>query len=300
MVDVHNTLLNRIFSKYGTEKQKQYWMPLLATQTLGSFCLSETSSGSDAFALQCMAEKKGDFYVLNGSKCWITNAKEAGVYIVMATVNPQLKHKGITAFIVDRNNPGLSIGKKEDKLGIRASSTCMVNLMDCKVHKDDVLGQVGQGYKIAIDTLNEGRVGIGAQMVGLAQGAYDYALPYMLQRKQFGQPIASFQGMMFQYAHEAVEIEAARLMVYETARMKEAGIPFTKKAAMCKYYASEVAARVASKSLAWLGGVGFTKEFAAEKFYRDVIVGQIYEGTSNLCLNTVAKHVIDEYSNVKQ
>jgi short/branched chain acyl-CoA dehydrogenase len=235
--------------QYGSEEQKQKYLPQLASDTLGAFCLSESGSGSDAFALKATAKPidGGKRYVLNGTKSWITNSKESGLFIVMANANPSLGYKGITAFIVERSNPGLSIGKKEDKLGIRASSTCEVILQDCVVESSAILGELGKGYKIAIETLNEGRIGIGAQMVGLAQGAYDYTIPYLLQRKQFGEAIANFQGMQFQYADAAVEIRAARLLVYDAARMKEQGVNFTKEAAMAKYYASEMAGRVATR-----------------------------------------------------
>jgi len=295
IVDVQNTLVIRTIMEYGTEKQKQHWLSRLAKDTVGCFCLSEPSSGSDAFALKARAELKGDNYVLNGTKYWITNSQDAGLFIVMANIDPSKGYKGITAFLVDKSNPGIRVGKKEDKLGIRASATCEVILEDCIVKKEDVLGEVGKGYKIAIETLNEGRIGIAAQMLGLAQGAFDYALPYMKQRHQFGQPISTFQGMQFQYAHAATEIEATRLLVYEAARRKLAGKPFTKEAAMAKYYASEVAGKVSTRAVEWLGGVGFTKEFAAEKFYRDAIIGKIYEGTSNINLQTIAKIVEKEY-----
>lgn len=296
IVDVQNTLVNRIVVDFGTEEQKNKWLPRLATDTVGSFCLSEPSSGSDAFALKTKAELKGDQYVINGTKCWITNAKEAKFFIVLANVDFSKGYKGITAFIVDKENKGLRIGKKEDKLGIRASSTCEVILEDCVVSKNDVLGEVGKGYKIAIETLNEGRIGIASQMVGLAQGAFDYTIPYLKERKQFGQAIASFQGMQFQYADQAVKIHAARLMVHEAARMKMQGnLSFAKEAAMAKYYASEVAGSTTQKCIEWLGGVGFTKEFAAEKYYRDCIIGKIYEGTSNINLQTIAKHIVNEY-----
>jgi short/branched chain acyl-CoA dehydrogenase len=283
--------------QYGSQEQKQKYLPQLATDTLGAFCLSESGSGSDAFALKTVAKPidGGKRYILNGSKSWITNSKESGLFIVMANANPSVGYKGITAFIIERSNPGLSIGKKEDKLGIRASSTCEVILQDCIVESTDILGELGKGYKIAIETLNEGRIGIGAQMVGLAQGAYDYTIPYLLQRKQFGEAIANFQGMQFQYAQAAVDIRAARLLVYDAARMKEQGVNFTKEAAMAKYYASETASRVATRCVEWLGGVGFTKEFKAEKFYRDCIIGKIYEGTSNINLQTIAKLIVKEY-----
>lgn len=256
MIDVQNTLVNRIVTKFGTEEIRKRWLPKLATDTLGSFCLSEAESGSDAFALKARAKDCGDHWLLNGEKLWITNADRAGVFLVMANVDPSKGYKGITAFVVDGRNPGLKVGKREEKLGLCASGTCAVSLVDCAVPKEDVLGEVGKGYKIAIDTLNEGRIGIGAQMVGLAQGAYDQALPYMQQRVQFGQPIANFQALQIQYAKAATEIQAARLLVYEAARMKEAGLPFQKEAAMAKYYASEVAVDVSTKCIEWLGGVG--------------------------------------------
>eukprot|EP00761_Pharyngomonas_kirbyi_P014860 gb/GECH01014891.1/.p1 GENE.gb/GECH01014891.1/~~gb/GECH01014891.1/.p1 ORF type:complete len:435 (+),score=99.56 gb/GECH01014891.1/:1-1305(+) len=295
-MDVQNTLINRIIMDYGSETQKKRWLPRLSTDTFGSFCLSEWGSGSDAFALKTRAEKQGDDYIINGSKAWITNSLEASVFIVMANVNPEAGYKGITAFLVDKDNPGLEIGKKEDKLGIRASSTCEVILNDCKVSKDDVLGEIGKGYKIAISTLNEGRIGIAAQMVGLAQGVYDFTIPYLQQRSQFGSPIASFQGMQFQYAREAIEIQSARLLTYEAARLKEVGLPFVKEAALAKVKSSEVANQVAMRCIEWLGGVGFTKEFIAEKYYRDCVVGKIYEGTTNINLQTIAKFINDEYA----
>ncbi|MFT6398704.1 MAG: alkylation response protein AidB-like acyl-CoA dehydrogenase, partial [Bradymonadia bacterium] len=253
-------------------------------------------SGSDAFALKTKAEKTENGWLLNGTKLWITNAQQAGLYLVIANTDFSKGYKGITAFLVERDFPGLSIGKKEDKLGIRASSTCEVILEDCEVPDENVIGEVGKGYKIAIETLNEGRIGIGAQMIGLAQGAFDYAMTYMLERQQFGRPIADFQGLQFQFARVACEIEAARLMVYNCARMKDAGIPFVKEAAMAKLISSEVAESTASKCINFLGGVGFSKEFPAEKFYRDAKIGQIYEGTSNMQLMTIAKLLKNEYS----
>eukprot|EP00300_Choanocystis_sp_HF-7_P016725 c19516_g1_i1.p1 GENE.c19516_g1_i1~~c19516_g1_i1.p1 ORF type:complete len:414 (-),score=93.22 c19516_g1_i1:364-1605(-) len=295
-IDVQNTLVNNALLRFGTEEQKQFWLPRLAENTVGSFCLSEAGSGSDAFALKTKAVKSGEDYVLNGSKCWITNAGEAGLFLVLASVDLSKGYKGITAFLVDKSNPGLSLGKKEDKLGIRASSTHEVILTDCKVHESCVLGEVGKGYKIAIETLNEGRIGIGAQMIGLAQGAFDYALDYMHQRKQFGQRIADFQGMQMQYAQAACDIEAARLLVYNAARLKESHMPFVTEAAMAKLVSSQVANRVAGQCIEWLGGVGFTKEFSAEKYFRDAKIGQIYEGTSNLQLVTIAKQLSAKYS----
>jgi alkylation response protein AidB-like acyl-CoA dehydrogenase len=287
--DIQNTLINTSVRVYGDDAQRSLYLPRLAQNTLGSFCLSEPGSGSDAFALKTRAIADGSDWVINGSKCWISNASDAGLFIVFANADPSKKHRGITAFLVERDNPGLSIGKHEDKLCIRASSTCEVSFVDCRVSGGAVLGGVGNGYKIAIGLLNEGRVGIAAQMLGLAEGAYDYAMPYMMQREQFGQPIASFQGMMFQYAHAAVQIEAAKALVYNTARLKEAGVNIQKEAAMCKYFASHVAEETASRAIDWLGGVGFTKQFGAEKFYRDAKIGKIYEGTSNIQLQTIAK-----------
>lgn len=294
-MDVHSTLVNNTFSFWANEQQKEKYLTKLATETLGSFCLSEEKSGSDAFALATRAEKKGDRYILNGSKMWITNSNEAGIYLVFANVDPSKGYKGITCFIVERDM-GVQIAKKEKKLGIRASSTCVLNFDDVEVPEENVLGKVGEGYKYAIGILNEGRIGIAAQMVGLAQGAFDAAVPYLHQRKQFGQPIAEFQGMQFQIAQAATEIEAARLMTYNAARMKEAGVPFIKEAAMAKLYASQVAERVSSKAVEWLGGVGFTREFPVEKFYRDSRIGAIYEGTSNIQLQTIAKILAKQYS----
>lgn len=293
--DVQNTLVDTTIKKYGNEAQKKYWLPKLATDTVGSFCLSEWGSGSDAFALKTKAEDKGDHYVLNGTKAWITNSGEAGLFIVMANVDFSKGYKGITAFLVDGQNPGLEVGKKEDKLGIRASSTCEVRLVDCKVPKSAVLGHVGQGYKIAIETLNEGRIGIAAQMVGLAKGAFESTVPYLKQRNQFGAPISSFQGMQFQIADCATAIEAASLMTYNAARLKDSGKPFIKEAAMAKLYASEVAEKVSSQCINMLGGVGFTKEFLQEKYFRDCKIGQIYEGTSNIQRQTIAKMIEKEY-----
>jgi len=295
IVDVQNTLVNNCIQRYGTEEQKSKYLSLLATKHVGSFCLSEAGSGTDAFSLKTTATKNGDTYVLNGTKCWITNAKEAGVFIVMANVDPSQGYKGITAFLVDATNPGVSIGKKEDKLGIRASSTCEVILTDCVVPATAVLGQVGKGYKIAIEGLNEGRIGIAAQMLGLAQGVFDSTMPYIIERKQFNKPIADFQGMQFIYADLAVEIEAARLLTYNAARMQEAGLPFVTEASMAKLYASKVAEKAASACISMLGGVGYTKEFDAEKFFRDSKVGQIYEGTTNIQLVTIAKAILNRY-----
>lgn len=289
LMDIQNTLLITAFNIYGTVAQKERYLSRLATDTVCSFCLSEPGSGSDAFALKTRATRDGDDWIIEGSKCWISNSIEAGLFLVFANADPSKGYKGITAFIVERDNPGLKIGKKENKLGIRASSTCEVTFEECRVPADAVLGEVGKGYKMAIDLLNEGRIGIAAQMVGLARGAYDYALAYMCTRKQFGKPVADFQGMQFQYARARVEIEAARVLVYNAARMKESGENFVKEAAMAKLKASEVAQDVSSQAIDWLGGVGFTKEFIAEKYYRDSKIGTIYEGTSNIQLATIAK-----------
>eukprot|EP00003_Mantamonas_plastica_P032865 TRINITY_DN9142_c0_g1_i2.p1 TRINITY_DN9142_c0_g1~~TRINITY_DN9142_c0_g1_i2.p1 ORF type:complete len:311 (-),score=114.80 TRINITY_DN9142_c0_g1_i2:3-857(-) len=283
-----------MFRFYGNEDVQNRYLPRLATESVGCFCLSEAGSGSDAFALKTRAEKKGDYYELNGSKMWITNSGEADVFVVMANLDPSKGYRGITTFVVDRDM-GIEIGKKEDKLGIRASSTCTVNFDGVKVPEANVLGEIGKGYKYAIEILNEGRIGIGAQMLGLAQGVYDKTLPYLNQREQFGQPIAEFQGMQHQYGQIAVNIEAARNLVYNAARMKEAGMPFVKEAAMAKLYASQVAEQTASKCIEWLGGIGFTKDFPAEKFFRDSKIGAIYEGTSNIQLQTIAKLTAQEY-----
>merc|ERR1712232_790519 len=295
MMDIQNTLLVTSFRDYGTKAQQEAYLPRLATDTVCSFCLSEPGSGSDAFALKTRATRDGDDWIIEGSKCWISSAKEAGLFVVFANVDPSKGYKGITAFVVEGCNPGLSIGKKEDKLGIRASSTCEVVFENCRVPNDAVLGGVGLGYKLAIGLLNEGRIGIGAQMVGLAKGAFDYALSYACTRKQFGTVVADFQGMQFQYARAAMEIEAARLLVYNAARLKESGQPLVHEAAMAKLKASEVAQSVSSQCIDWLGGVGFTKEFIAEKFYRDAKVGTIYEGTSNIQLLTIGKHIRQQY-----
>ena len=289
LVDVQNTLVNNALLRWGTPAQQERYLKKLASEWIGSYALSEQGSGSDAFALKARADKAPGGYRLNGRKLWITNAAESSLFIVLANINPELGYKGITAFLIERGFEGFAVGKKEDKLGIRASSTCELILDDCFVPEENVLGQVGQGYKIAIETLNEGRIGIGAQMLGIAQGAFDYAMGYMQERKQFGRAIAEFQGMQFQYARVATEIEAARLLVYNAARLKDAGQPFVKEAAMAKLYASEVAERSASLSIEFLGGVGFTKDYPVEKYYRDAKIGKIYEGTSNMQLQTIAK-----------
>src|SRR5215469_7079746 len=289
VVDVQNTLVNNALMRWTNEDQKRRYLPRMCTNLVGAYALSEAGSGSDAFALQTRAQLKGNEYVLNGHKLWITNGKEAGLFVLMATVDPSASYKGITAFLVEKSFPGFSVGKKEDKLGIRASSTCELILEDCRVPKENVLGEVGKGYKIAIETLNEGRIGIGAQMAGLARGAWEYALKYSQERKQFGKSIADFQGIQFQLAQMATEIEAARMMVYNVARMKDAGMNFVKEAAMTKLFASQVAERVSSLAVEILGGVGFTKDYPVEKYYRDAKIGKIYEGTSNMQLQTIAK-----------
>ena len=292
IVDVQNTLVNNAFVRWGSDAQKKDYLPRMATNTVGAYALSEAASGSDAFALQTRAQLKGNEYVLNGRKLWITNGKEAGVFILFATLDPALGYKGITAFIVEKDFPGFTVGKKEDKLGIRASSTCELILEDCRVPKENVLGEVGKGYKIAIETLNEGRIGIGAQMIGVARGAWEFAVKYSQERKQFGKSISEFQGVQFQLAQMATEIEAARLLVYNTARMKDAGMNFLKEAAMTKLYTSQVAERVTSLAVEIYGGAGFTKDYPVEKYFRDAKIGKIYEGTSNMQLGTIAKIIL--------
>ncbi|MCG3162447.1 MAG: Acyl-CoA dehydrogenase [Acidobacteria bacterium] len=294
MVDVNNTLTINAFLNYGAEAQKKKYITRLATDTVGAYCLSEAGSGSDAFAMQTKAEDKGDHFLINGRKMWITNGNEANIFIVFANAEPSKGYKGITAFIVERDFPGFSVGKKEDKLGIRASSTCELLFDNCRVPKENVLGEFGKGYKIAIETLNEGRIGIGAQMVGLAQGAYEAALAYTKERKQFGQTISEFQGVQFQIAEMATKIEAARLMVYNAARLKDAKLPFIKQAAMAKLFASEVAEEVASLAVNLYGGYGYVKDYPVEKFFRDCKIGQIYEGTSNMQKQTIAKMLLAE------
>ena len=292
VIDVQNTLVNNAFKKWGTEEQKQKFLPRLVRDTLGAYALSEANSGSDAFALATRAREDGDHFVLNGRKLWITNAKEAGLFIVFANVNPEAGYRGITAFLVERGTPGFTVGKKEDKLGIRASSTCELILEDCRVPKENVLGEVGKGYKVAIETLNEGRIGIAAQMVGVARGALENAVRYAQERKQFGKPIAEFQAIQFQLARLATDVEAARLMAYNAARLKDAGLPFLKEAAMAKYFCSQVAERVASECVEVYGGYGFTRDYPAEKFLRDSKIGKIYEGTSFMQLQTIAKIIL--------
>jgi len=289
LVDVQNTLVINALIRWASEEQKRRYLPRLSSDTIGSYALSEASSGSDAFALQTRAAKRGDDYVLNGQKLWITNAKEAGLFIVFATLDPSAGYKGITAFLIEKDTPGFTLGKKEDKLGIRASSTCELIFSDCAVAASQVLGEPGKGYKIAIETLNEGRIGIGAQMLGLATGAWGHAARWAKERKQFGKPLAEFQAMQFQLAEMATDIEAARLMVYNAARLKDGGLDFLKEAAMCKYFASQVAERVASLAVEVFGGSGFVKDYPVEKLYRDAKIGKIYEGTSFMQLATIAK-----------
>jgi short/branched chain acyl-CoA dehydrogenase len=294
LVDVQNTLVNNAILRWGSEDLKRSFLPRLCRDTVGSYALSEAGSGSDAFALSTRASEREGGYLLNGRKLWITNAAEAGIFIVFANVNPEQGYRGITAFMIERGTKGFAVGKKEDKLGIRASSTCELILEDCFVPPHQVLGEVGKGYRVSIETLNEGRIGIGAQMVGVAQGAYECAVRYSRERKQFGRPISSFQAVQFQIAEMATELEAARLMVYNAARLKMAGKHYVKEAAMAKYFSSMVAERVTSQSLEIYGGYGYTKEYPVEKFYRDAKIGKIYEGTSNMQLQTIAKQIISD------
>ncbi|MCX7675174.1 MAG: acyl-CoA dehydrogenase [Bdellovibrionaceae bacterium] len=294
LVDVQNTLVTNALLRWGNEEQKKRYLPKLAKEWVGAYALSESSSGSDAFALKLRAEDRGDHYVLNGHKLWITNGKEAELFIVFANLKPELGYKGITAFLVEKSFNGFSVGKKEDKVGIRASSTCELLFENCKVPKANVLGEIGKGYKIAIETLNEGRIGIGAQMLGIAQGAYAAALNYVKTREQFGKPIAQFQGVQFQLAEMRTKIEAAKLLVYNAARLKDAGLPFVEEAAMAKLFASQVAEKVTSMAIDLFGGNGFTTEYPVEKFWRDAKIGQIYEGTTNMQLQTIAKYELDK------
>jgi len=294
LVDVQNTLVNNAILRWGSEDQKSKYLSMLAKDTVGAYALSEAGSGSDAFALATRAEDKGDHFVLNGQKLWITNAYEAGVFIIFANANPDAGYKGITSFIVERDFPGFTVGKKEDKLGIRASSTCELILEDCHVPRENILGEPGKGYKIAIETLNEGRIGIGAQMIGVARGALEHAIAYTKDRKQFGKPVADFQAVQFQIADAATRLEAARLMVYNAARLKDAKKPFVREAAMAKLFSSEVCEKGTSLAVQLFGGNGYTKEYPVEKFWRDSKVGQIYEGTSNMQLQTIAKSIISE------
>ncbi len=292
LVDVQNTLTVNALLRWGNQDQKQRYLPRMATDTICSYALSEAGSGSDAFALATTARRDGDDYILNGRKLWISNAAEAGLFILFATVDPGAGYKGITAFLIERSMAGFTVGKKEDKLGIRASSTCELLLDDCRVPAANVLGEVGKGYKIAIETLNEGRIGIAAQLLGLASGAWAHAARYSQERHQFGKPIAEFQAVQFALAEMATEVEASRLMVYNSARRKQSGLPFLKEAAMTKYFVSQVAERVASRAVEIFGGYGFVKDYPVEKLYRDAKIGTIYEGTSNMQLATIAKQVL--------
>jgi alkylation response protein AidB-like acyl-CoA dehydrogenase len=292
LVDVQNTLVINALLRWGSDAVKQRYLPALSSKMIGAYALSESGSGSDAFALTARATARDGAFALNGRKLWITNANEADLFIVFATVNPEAGYRGITAFLVERGTPGFTVGKKEDKLGIRASSTCELLLEDCVVTADQVLGDVGKGYKVAIETLNEGRIGIGAQMIGLAQGALDHAVAYTKERKQFGKPIADFQAVQFQLAQVASELQAARLLVYNAARLRDARRPFLQDAAMCKLYSSQVAERVTSLAVQLYGGYGYVKDYPVEKFFRDAKIGQIYEGTSNMQLQTIAKLIL--------
>lgn len=291
-VDVHNTLVTNAFMRWANDEQKKKYMPQLASGKVGAYALSEAASGSDAFALKTRAVDKGYYYELTGQKLWITNGNEAEIFVLFATVDPEAGYKGITAFIVEKGFEGFTVGKKEDKLGIRASSTTELILDNCKVPKENVLGEVGKGYKVSIETLNEGRIGIGAQMLGIAQGAYEAALKYTQEREQFGQTIGSFQAVQFQLAEMAVEIEATRLLVYNAARLKDAAKPFLKEAAMAKLYSSRCAEAVSSKAIELYGGYGYVKDYPVEKYWRDSKIGSIYEGTSNMQLQTIAKLIM--------
>jgi short-chain 2-methylacyl-CoA dehydrogenase len=292
IVDVQNTICNNALLRWATPEQKAKYLPRLATDTVASYALSEAGSGSDAFAMGTRAQDCGGHFVLNGRKLWITNAAESGFFLLFANANPEAGYKGVTAFLIERDFPGFSVGKKEDKIGLRASSTCELILDNCCVPRENVMGEVGHGYKIAIETLNEGRIAIGAQMIGLARGALDAALAYARERRQFGKTIGEFQGVQFDLAKMAIEVEAARLLVYNAARLRDAGLPFLTEAAMAKYYSSEIAERVASKAIEVHGGVGITKDYPVEKLYRDAKIGRIYEGTSNIQLLTIAKKLL--------
>ena len=292
LVDVQNTLVVNALMRWGNEDIKRRYLTKMAANTVGAYALSEAGSGSDAFALTTRAREQGDSYIVTGRKLWITNGNEADIFLVFATINPEAGYRGITAFIIERGFPGFTVGKKEDKLGIRASSTCELIFEDCRVPKENVLGDVGKGYKTAIETLNEGRIGIGAQMIGLAAGALDHSIKYTKERKQFGKPIAEFQAVQHQIARAAVDVEAARLTVYNAARLRDAGRPFLTEAAICKIFSSEVAERVSSLAVNLFGGNGFVKEYPVEKLFRDAKIGQIYEGTSNLQLQTIAKQLL--------
>jgi butyryl-CoA dehydrogenase/short/branched chain acyl-CoA dehydrogenase len=292
VVDVQNTIVNNALLRWANDEQKRKYLPRLAAGTVASYALSEAGSGSDAFAMATRATDAGDHWVLNGRKLWITNAAEAGFFLLFANADPPAGYRGVTAFLVERDFPGFQVGKKEDKLGLRASSTCELILEDCRVPKENVMGEVGKGYKIAIETLNEGRIAIGAQMIGLARGALEHAAAYARERKQFGKPIGEFQGVQFQLAKMATDVEAARLLVYNGARLRDAGKPFVTEAAMAKYFSSQIAEEVASMAIEIHGGVGITKEYPVEKLYRDVKIGRIYEGTSNMQLITIAKKLL--------
>ena len=292
IVDVQNTICNNALLKWATAEQKAKYLPRLAENTVASYALSEAGSGSDAFAMATRAEDHGDHFLLTGRKLWITNAAEAGFYLLFANARPDAGYKGVTGFLIERDFPGFQVGKKEDKLGLRASSTCELILDNCRVPRENVMGEVGQGYKIAIETLNEGRIAIGAQMIGLARGALEHAIGYARERKQFGKTIGEFQGVQFELARMATEVEAARLLVYNAARLRDAGLPFLTEAAMAKYYSSEIAEKAASKSIEIHGGVGITKDYPVEKLYRDAKIGRIYEGTSNIQLVTIAKKLL--------
>src|SRR3989475_9466156 len=292
LVDVQNTLVNNALIHWGNEEQKRKYLPRLASQDVGAYALSEAGSGSDAFAMQTRAVDRGDHFVVNGRKLWITNGKEAEIFVLFANANPEAGYRGITAFIVEKNFEGFTVGKKENKLGIRASSTTELILEECLVPKENVLGEIGKGYKVSIETLNEGRIGIGAQMIGVARGALESALAYTSERKQFGKSVNEFQGVQFQLAEMATELEAARLMVYNDARMKDAGQNFVKEAAMAKLFSSRVAERITSKAIELYGGYGYVKDYPVEKYWRDSKIGAIYEGTSNMQLQTIAKLII--------
>ncbi|XP_026462986.1 LOW QUALITY PROTEIN: short/branched chain specific acyl-CoA dehydrogenase, mitochondrial-like [Ctenocephalides felis] len=296
LVDLQNTLINSLIVKLGNKEQKEKYLTRLAQNTVGSFCLTEPSSGSDAFSLKTTAKKDGSDYIINGSKMWISNSDIAEIFLVMANADPSQGYRGITCFILERSMPGFTVQKKEEKLGIRASGTCMLTFEDVRVPEENILGTYGHGYKYAAGFLNEGRIGIGAQMIGTAQGCLDATIPYTLERKQFGRNIFEFQAMQHQIALAATQIEAARLLVYNAARLVESGESFVKEAAMAKYFASELASQVCRQCIDWMGGVGFTRDFPQEKFYRDAKIGSIYEGTNNIQLNTIAKYLIKEYS----
>jgi len=292
LVDVQNTLVNNALLRWGNPEQKKKYLPQLAAEKVGAYALSEAGSGSDAFAMQTRAVDSGDHFVVNGRKLWITNGKEAEIFVLFANANPEAGYRGITAFIVEKSFTGFTVGKKENKLGIRASSTTELILEDCVVPKENVLGEIGKGYKTSIETLNEGRIGIGAQMIGIARGALECSLRYTTERQQFGKSINEFQGLQFQLAEMATELEAARLMVYNAARMKDAGQNFVKEAAMAKLFSSRAAERISSKAIEMYGGYGYVKDYPVEKFWRDSKIGAIYEGTSNMQLQTIAKLII--------